>query len=165
MQNLKVAAATATGASVSGRTLTITFDKNLDTGQTAAPNRFRYTRGDGTVLHNPRSVAIAGKTVTLTLRHTIAPGETVNLYYSKPAYGGVHVSGGPPVGDFSFVPVTNDTADVTPPRVVDAYTNADGDAFIIEFDEGVGCSDFVIRTQLKVNTTVRPKAATRMRPE
>ena len=58
--------------------------------------------------------------------------------------------------------MTNDTADVTPPRVVDAFTNANGDAYILEFsEEGIGCSTAIREAQLKVNTAVRSQALPR----
>ena len=153
----------AVGAGADGRTLDITFNKDLKTTQVPAANRFRYTRGDGTVLHNPRSVSIPeDRTVRLTLRHTIAPGETVTVRYIAPDSGGLQDSSGTAIASFTYDTVTNITADVTPPRVVDAFTNANGDAYILEFDEsGIGCSTAITEAQLKVNTTVRSQALPR----
>ena len=78
-----------TGATVNGKTLTITFGGALDASAAATPaaNRFRYTRGGSPVEHSPTAVSVSGKTVTLTLRHTITRGEELQ------ALGALHRAG------------------------------------------------------------------------
>ncbi|MYE06508.1 MAG: hypothetical protein F4Y04_04680, partial [Chloroflexi bacterium] len=102
-----------TGATVSGKTLTITFDLDLDTSAAAkpAPNRFRYTRGGSPEEHNPTAVTVSGKTVKLTLRHTVTRGEELSVRYIAPASGGLRGAGtsGHPVRSFAIDRVRNDT--------------------------------------------------------
>ena len=79
---------------VDGRTLILTFDEELDPGATPGPWLF-----DVTVNGDERSVvrdgvAIAGKTVTLTLRSPVAPGDTVTVRYAQPRGCGGHCSWG-----------------------------------------------------------------------
>ena len=68
---------TATGATVNGKALAISFDKNVKATQVPAANRFRYTRGDGTILHTPRSVSISGSTVSPTSDSPTSRGSRV----------------------------------------------------------------------------------------
>ena len=120
----------ATSATVNGRTLTITFDKTMSTtAATSVPpaNRFRYTRGDGRIPHIPKSVAVSGSDVTLTLRHTVQARETVTVGYVAPnANPRLQDSSNNPVLSFSLALVTNETPDVVVPTVVEAYVPKTG---------------------------------------
>lgn len=129
-------------ASVNGRTLTLGLYAGvmLDTSSTPAANRFRYTRGGSAVEHSPASVAVTASAATLTLRHAVAPGETVTVRYSAPASGGLRAVGGGALPDFAFDTVTNDTPDTTAPQVVEAFAaqRPDGIMFVaVRFDEEV----------------------------
>ena len=70
-------------ASVNGSTLTLTFDRTMDSGSTPGLNAFSVTVAS--VANNPQSVSISGSTVTLTLRSTVTSGQTVTVGYTKPS--------------------------------------------------------------------------------
>ena len=144
----------ATGATVNGKTLTIAFDKDLDTAQAPAANRFRYTREGETDFHNPESVAMAARTVTLTLRHTVSFREAITVRYLSPASGGLRGTDGHVTRDFALDTVTNETPDTTPPQPVEAYTNPQG--VVIRFNE-----DLVTNNLSKTDFTVKVDGAVR----
>ena len=66
-------------AVVVGSTLTVTFDKNLDTGSKPSPAAFRVTANNKRLAVASGGVAIAGKTVRLTLFRPTSDGDTVKV--------------------------------------------------------------------------------------
>ncbi len=83
---LKPRLASASPPTVDGRTLTLTFDEELDPGATPGPWLFHVAvNGDERYLARSGGVAIAGKTVRLTLRSPVAPGDTVTVRYAQPS--------------------------------------------------------------------------------
>ena len=146
----------ATGATVNGKALVIAFDKDLVTTQAPAANRFRYTRGGSEAVHNPQSVAMAARTVTLTLRHTVFPGEAITVQYIAPASGGLQDAEGRRTADFRFDTVTNETPDTTPPAPVRAETSEDGDKVGVSFSEFVAGTPSAADFTVKVDGAERP---------
>ena len=67
-------------ASVDGATLTLTFDKALDTGET--PNQSAFTVTVGGSGRGVDTVAVSGSVVSLTLVTAVAAGEAVGLDYT-----------------------------------------------------------------------------------
>ena len=70
--------------SVSGSTLTLTYDETLDPGSVPAASAFAVDIDGGTAV-NPTAVSVAGSAVTLTLPSAVTPGQTVNLAYTAPS--------------------------------------------------------------------------------
>ena len=71
-------------ATVSGTTLTLTYDKDLDSRSVPAGGDFtvRVVRTSSTFDRNPTGVSIDGGTVTLTLNLTVQSGDTVTISYT-----------------------------------------------------------------------------------
>ena len=102
---------TFSSAAVNGKTLTVTFSENLDTGSTPASTAFRVV-----VNATPRtvvsdSVAISGKTVTLTLESAVLHTDGVFVRYVKPSSNPLQDAAGNPVATFSNKVATNNTPD------------------------------------------------------
>ena len=80
---------TLDGASVTGNALTLTYDKDLDTGSKPAATDFIVNVTDSVTLAKPSAavtdVEVAGKTVTLTLDYQVRFGDTVTLVYTSAA--------------------------------------------------------------------------------
>ena len=155
-----VGSPTATGATVNGKTLAISFSENLNTTQVPSANRFRYTRGDSAIEYNPRSVAISGSTVTLTLRHTIVAHETVTMRYDAPP-GNPRLqttTGGVATLSFSLDEddVTNNTTDVKAPTVVSGITFQNGEGVGLTHSEDMKVTGIADR-----HFTVKVDGATR----
>ena len=94
---------------VEGATLTLTFNETLDTNSavhhwmfdvTVNGARRSVTTG-GHVLARG-GVAIAGKTVRLTLESAVTAGETVQVRYTKPSRGGLRGASGIAVDSFEY---------------------------------------------------------------
>ena len=76
-------------AAVSGATLTMTFDENLDTGSVPAPGAFHVTVNDARRNVASGGVDIDGATVTLTLASAVQlAGDTVKVRYTRPVRSG-----------------------------------------------------------------------------
>ncbi|MCW8178029.1 SwmB domain-containing protein, partial [Verminephrobacter aporrectodeae] len=73
------------GPKVTGNQLTLTYTdaSNLDAVNTAAATAFAVSSA-GNAAISVNSVAVSGKTVTLTLSRTVATAETVTVSYTKP---------------------------------------------------------------------------------
>ena len=96
---------TLTGAVVSGRTLTLTYDKTLDTGSTPANNAFTVTVAGAA--RNVTRVVVNGSTVTLTLSGaSVIGGQTVTLSYVAPAANPIQDSTGNDAADLTNQAVT-----------------------------------------------------------
>ena len=74
---------TVESASVNGTTLTMTFDRGLDSGSKPAGSDFRVI-ADGTAQTAPTGVDISGSTVTLTLSSAVEADDPVTVAYTKP---------------------------------------------------------------------------------
>ena len=97
-----------TRSSARARSLTMKFDRTLDTGRDlkAAAFRLAGTSGAATPAIESAAYTADGTGVTLTLGRALAPGETVTLGYARPAgVPGLWDSEGKQIADFSGVPV------------------------------------------------------------
>ncbi len=122
-----------TGATVNRSTLTITFDRALDTASTPTASTFSPTGATATV----SSVSIAGSTVSLALSAAVAHDETIVVSYTKPETGGIKRSGQALfTASFSSLEVTNATPDPTP-TFVSAAINAAGDTLSITMSKAL----------------------------
>ena len=95
-------------AEVDGATLTLTFDETLDTGSRPVRGAFHVTVNGARRLVSAGGVAIAGKTVRLTLESAVAAGDTVKVRYNG-SLGGLRGASGIAVDGFPDQAVTNDT--------------------------------------------------------
>ena len=96
-------------ATVDGKTLTVTFDKNLDTGSKPAPGAFRVTVNNARRSVASGGVAIAGKTVTLTLFRSVSDDDTVKVRYTKPSANPLRGANGLAVDTFAEQAVIHGT--------------------------------------------------------
>ncbi|MCW5258682.1 hypothetical protein D5038_20730 [Verminephrobacter aporrectodeae subsp. tuberculatae] len=113
------------GPKVNGNQLTLTYTdaSNLDAVNTAAASAFAVSSA-GNAAISVNSVAVSGKTVTLTLSRTVATAETVTVSYTKPTTGNdtnaIQDAAGNDAASFCGHPVQNSTsaADTTPPVLI-----------------------------------------------
>ncbi len=126
-------------ASVNGATLTVAFDGEMDPSSEPAADAFTVTvEGSQVELSDTDPVAVAGKTVTLTLAEAVLRIETVTVGYAAPDANPLRDSDQAklPVPDFSGETVTNATpADSTPPSFKSATAN--GTTLTITFTEAL----------------------------
>ena len=94
-------------AAVDGTSLVLTYDQDLDTGSVPATSAYAVTV-DGSAA-TVASVAVAGRTVTLTLGSAVTSGQTVTVGYTVPATGPVQDGSGLDGLSFSGQAVTNNT--------------------------------------------------------
>ena len=94
-------------AAVDGTTLTVTFDVDLDENLVPAPGDFQVTENGVRLNVASGGVAIAGRTVTLTLETAVNAPSSVKLSYTS--RNRLRDSGRNYVPSFSPVPVTNNT--------------------------------------------------------
>ena len=97
-------------ATVVGSTLTLTFDKNLDTGSKPSPAAFRVTANNKRLAVAYGGVAIAGKTVKLTLFRPASDGQTVKVRYTRPSANPLRGANGLAVDTFAEQEVSNNPA-------------------------------------------------------
>ncbi|MCW8177294.1 hypothetical protein D8B25_18540, partial [Verminephrobacter aporrectodeae subsp. tuberculatae] len=96
---------------VNGNQLTLTYtdESNLDAVNTAAASAFAVSSA-GNAAISVNSVAVSGKTVTLTLSRAVTSAETVTLSYTKPTGDNViQDAAGNEAVSFSNQAVTNNT--------------------------------------------------------
>ena len=103
-------APTRSSATVDRNSLVLTYNENLDTGSVPAATSFSLNTGQPSV----SSVAISGKTATLTLASNVADDATVTLSYTAPATNKLQDAAGNPAANFSAISVTNNTDTVVP---------------------------------------------------
>ena len=126
-----------TSAALNGATLTITFDRALDTGSVPAGTDFTINGSTVTV----SSVAVSGSTATLTLSAAVAHTDTVTVNYTKPNTGRLKRSGKSIYTDsFSTYAVTNNTPDPTP-TFSSASVNAVGDTLTVTMSKNLLATD------------------------
>ena len=101
-------------ATVSGSSLSVTFNENLVSGSLPAGSALTVSGGrSGT-----GTAAISGATVSVTLGSAVPFGETVTVSYSPPAASKLRDNAGNLAESFSDQPVANNTPPpVTPPPV------------------------------------------------
>ena len=102
--------------SVSGSTLTLTYDETLDPGSVPAASAFAVDIDGGTAV-NPTAVSVAGPAVTLTLPSAVTPGQTVNLAYTAPSASPLRDVAAPHYNNAGNVSTRN-VPNVTPSQVV-----------------------------------------------
>ena len=96
-------------AAVDWKTLTLTFDQTLETSPVPAPGAFHVTVNGARRNVIAGGVAIAGRTVTLTLASAVSRGDTVGVRYTKPSAGPLQGVSGNAVDTFADQAVTNNT--------------------------------------------------------
>ena len=119
-------AASPSAASVSGSTLTITFDQAIKASVVPATTTFTATVSGTSVSVN--AVAISGSEVTLTLASGATAAQTVRVSYAKPSTGGLEDLSG--LETVSFGPLS--AANVTPPTL--QSVTVDGGTMVLTFD-------------------------------
>ena len=103
-------------AAVTGNTLTLTYDENLDGTSTPAADAFWVTAGasgslETVALADSDPVTLAGRTVTLTLASAVAAGAMVEVSYRVPQSGSkLQDMLGNPAAALTAKNVTNETA-------------------------------------------------------
>ena len=102
--------------SVSGSTLTLTYDETLDPGSVPAASAFAVNI-DSAAAVNPTAVSVAGSAVTLTLPAAVTPGQTVTLAYIAPSASPLRDVAAPHYNNAGNVSTRN-VPNVTPSQVV-----------------------------------------------
>ena len=128
-----------TGASVSGTTLSVTFDSALKASAKPASSAFTVTATRGgasrAIAGTSSLVTISGQTVTATLSAAVAGDETLTVRYDKPASGAVLEDGtGTALPSFSSWPAGH-AGDTTPPRMESRSFN--GRTLTLTFNEAL----------------------------
>ena len=108
---------TVSSAAVNGWTLTVTFSENLDTGSEPAGSAFSVSAetsgGTSRTLDGTDTVDVSGMTATVTLERAVAPGETVEVDYTKPPSNPLQDGDGHDVATFTGRAVTNNSVAAT----------------------------------------------------
>ena len=104
-------APTLQSGTVAGKTLTLTFDENLDPDSLPSPGAFRVTVNGARRGVASGGVAIAGQTVKLTLVSAVTPTDTVRVGYTRPSVRPLlrHHGGAQVLESFADRAVTNNT--------------------------------------------------------
>ena len=121
-------------ASVDGNSLVLTYDENLDANSVPAASAYSVKVGSAPAAE-PSTVAISGKTVTLTLATAAVPGDTVTLNYFVFRTGPVQDLAGNNSGALIDLDVTNITNDSIAPTLVTASVN--GSSLVLTYDENL----------------------------
>ena len=113
-------------AAVQAKTLTLTFDEDLDGGSVPDKSAFTVTvEGSAVELAGTEPVKVSGRTVTLTLAVAAAPNDSVEVSYADPgqsnkplqdANGNRVVNFGPETADNS-TPMAPGISDTLPPTI------------------------------------------------
>ena len=103
------------GAKVEGKTLTVTFDEDLDTASAPAGSAFRVSiaapGGTARTVDGTGTAAISGSTATVTLAKVgdvHASNEKTTLSYTKPSSGPLQDASGNDVASFSGKRISDD---------------------------------------------------------
>ena len=141
-----LAAPALVSATVDGAVLTLTYGEDLDRDAVPAGSAFAVKVG-GTAadLAGTDPVAVSARAVTLTLAAPVAHGDTVTVSYTKPASHPVRDEAGNEAANLDDETVTNDTAEMVPPRVTSierhmpssSPTSADTLVWRVTFSEDV----------------------------
>ena len=122
-----------------GRTLTVTFDEDLDTAHNPGGGSFTVTaarpHGGGTTEHPGGDTSVvSGKTVRVFLNTAVSSEETLTVAYAVPASSQLRDANGNHAAAFTGKPVTNGaTADDTAPVFLSAEVN--GRTLTLRYDE------------------------------
>ena len=95
-------------ASVTGSTLSLTFDEDLDEGSVPAAAAFSVSIGGGAGA-SPANVLISGRVVTLRLASAVTEGRAVTVSYTVPVTNPIQDKLGNDAVAFSAQSVTNNT--------------------------------------------------------
>ena len=122
-------------ATVTGDSLVLTYDEDLDSTSEPEPGAFTVTvdSGDGA---EPSMVDVSGKTVTLTLAAAVTDRQTVTLTYRVPTgTDPMPIRDGAQINAAALTDqeVTNNTDDTTPPMLQSA--TVDGASLVLTYDE------------------------------
>ena len=123
-------------AAVNGATLVLTYDDALDEGSVPAAGSFAARLGSDT--RPPSTVAVSGRTVTLTLATAATHGQAVEITYSPSGTGNrIRDLAGNDADALTNRAVTNNTPapDTTAPVLVSATVN--GFALVLTYDEAL----------------------------
>ena len=132
---------------MNGATLTLTYDKTLDTGSVPAGSAFTVkVGGSGVNLAGTTPVGISGTTVTLTLAAAVTHGEAVTVSYARPGSNPLQDEEGNVAADLTDRTVSNDT----PPPAVPVSLEVVGYSSI---GEGRGILDVAQTVVLTVYAT------------
>ena len=103
-------------ATVNGRTLTMTFDKDLDPRSAPAGHAFTVAgMYGGGIRTGTGTASIEGRTVTVTLDLAFTPGDWLTVSYARPASGNrLRNLAGNEVGSFTGKRAANRTAHAAP---------------------------------------------------
>ncbi len=96
-------------AAVDGKTLTVAFTGNLDTGSVPAPSAFRVTVNGARRAVAADGVAVSGADVRLTLASAVSHLDTVKVRYTKQSRNPLQGASGTAVATFADQAVTNNT--------------------------------------------------------
>ena len=137
-----------TGATVSGNTLVLTYNKTLDGASVPAAGDFVVTAAGSAITVN--RVRVAGSTVTLTLATAVEAGQTVALAYTPGAnpIQDAADNGAAALSGRTVTRNTGGTTDETPPMLTGATVN--GSTLVLTYDEALdgasvpAQSDFVV---------------------
>ena len=107
-------------ASITGATLTITFDQALDTSSTPTASTFSASVGGETATVS--AVSLSGSAATLTLASEAEADDAVTVSYTQPATGGLRDATGNRTASFSSLALTNRSAPAPSAATVDGTT-------------------------------------------
>ena len=130
---------TFTSAAANGSSVVLTFSENLNTSKVPAANRFSVSTTPATSVS---TVAISGKTVTLTVSPTMGANPAITVSYTQPSTNRLQDPAGNKVASFSNQAVKNDgdttapTATLTPASSSTAVRSKDV-AMKVTFSEPV----------------------------
>ena len=127
-------APTLVTASVNGSSLVLAYDENLDANSVPAASAYSVMVGSPPAAE-PSTVAISGKTVTLTLATAAVAGDAVTLNYTVPPTNPVQDAEGNSSGALSNQDVTNITGDNTAPTLVTASVIRN--SLVLTYDENL----------------------------
>ncbi|MDE0023132.1 MAG: SwmB domain-containing protein, partial [Spirochaetaceae bacterium] len=120
-----------------GRTLTVTFDENLNTASAPAGSVFHasVTRAGGGVweTQGQGTATISGATAAVTLVGRVGPGSTVKVSYARPSANPLEDADGNDVANFTFKPVTNNALPFT--TLSKARLHSDRTRLVLLFDK------------------------------
>ncbi|WP_061933701.1 SwmB domain-containing protein [Aureimonas sp. AU22] len=115
-----------TSASITGATLTLLYDEDLNTN-TVDANAFAVEVDGVPVDIAGVSGAFPHNALEITLVNAVLPGQTVTVAYTDPTVAddpdAVEDAAGNDAASFAAVSVANDTPDVTPPSFMSATVN------------------------------------------
>ena len=126
-------------ATVNGATLVLTYNEALD--GTSEPAAGAYSVSvDGAAGVAPRSVAVSGNTVTLTLATAAAHGQAVTVSYTAPSSNPVQDANGNDAANLSRRAAINNTPDTTVPDTaapVLQTTAVNGAMLVLNYNEAL----------------------------